>query len=353
MNLRHRLFCAFFDAMGWLKIQDMSVESLPKHRRPFTPLWAARIIQGAAPAGVRIHDESIEGPTGQPLRLRFYTPELDPRHVGAVGAGPRARPLVLNMHGGGWVLGNVEMTEWMCGQIAAGCDAVVVSVDYRLAPEHPAPAAFDDCRHAVEHLLAEADHRGLDRHRWAAFGDSAGGNLTALLALHHRDARRRARAAGDDAAYEACGDLRVNGLIYPVTDLTFGFPSHQRNRDAPVLTAAAMHAFRAHYLGPGSPGPDDPAVSPHFAQDLSGLPPAVVTIAGRDPLCDEGTAYAARLSAAGVTVRVDHHPDVPHGFTTMRGTSAAARPAGDEIVSFFRTYLLPDGHEAQPDHRGS
>ncbi len=349
MNLRHRLFCAFFDAMGWLKIQDMSVESLPKHRRPFTPLWAARIIQGAVPAGVRIHDETIEGPTREPLRLRFYTPGFD-----TAGADAPVRPLVLNMHGGGWVLGNVEMTEWMCGQIAAGCDAVVVSIDYRLAPEHPAPAAFDDCQHALEHLLAEAEQRGLDRERWAAFGDSAGGNLTALLALHHRDLRREARAAGDDVAYAACGDMRVQGLIYPVTDLTFGFPSHQLNADAPVLTAAAMHAFRAHYLGSASPVPDDPAVSPHFASDLTDVPPAIVTIAGRDPLCDEGIAYAARLAAAGVTVRLDRHPDVPHGFTTMRGTSSAAQPAADEIVAFFREHLLADGREAQsPDRRRS
>lgn len=151
------------------------------------------------------------------------------------------------------------MTEWMCGQVAAGCGAVVVSTDYHLAPEHPAPAALEDGQHALERLLAEADHRRFDRQRWAAFGDSAGGNLTALLALHHRDVCRRALAAGDHAAYAACGEMRVQGLVYPVTDLTFGFPSHQLNGETPVLTAAAMHAFRDHYLGEGSPTPDDPA----------------------------------------------------------------------------------------------
>lgn len=344
MNLRHRLFCAFFDAMGWLKIQNMSAESLPKHRRPFTPLWAARIVQGAVPAGVRIHDETIEGPTGAPLRLRFYTPS----------GGRRVRPLVLNMHGCGWVLGNVEMTEWMCGLVAAGCDAIVVSVDYRLAPEHPAPAALDDCREALRQLLAEADERGLDPRCWAAFGDSAGGNLSALLALHHRDARREARAMGDDAAYATLGEMRVHGLVYPVTDLTFSSPSYQRNEHAPILTAAAMHAFRGHYLGPDSPGADDASVSPHFAGDFTDLPPAIVTTAGRDPLSDEGIAYAARLEAAGATVQLDQFPDVPHGFTTMRGTSSAAQPAGDHIVAFFREHLLPDGHRAQsPDRRGS
>lgn len=331
MNPRHRLFCAVFDALGHLRVQDMSVASLPRHRRPFTPLWAAHLVQGRAPRGVTIHDETVPGPTGDPLRLRHYVPS------GRSAAGPR--PLVLNLHGGGWVLGNPEMTEWLCGQVAAGCDALVVSVDYRLAPEHPAPAAMDDCWHALRHLLDRADECGIDRDRWAAFGDSAGGNLSTLLAIRHRDAVRAARDAGDDVTRQALGTMRAQGLVYPVTDLTFSSDSYRRHADAPVLTAAAMHRFREHYLGPGSPAADDPAVSPLFAPDLSDLPPALVTISGRDPLADEGLAYAARLRDAGVEVEVDEYAGVPHGFTTMRGTSSAARPAGERLVAFFRRHL--------------
>jgi len=331
VNPRHRVFCWVFDLMGWLRVQDMSPASLRRHRKPFSPPWAAHLVQGKVPEDVTFRDETIEGPNGAPLRLRVYTPD---------GVPLQDRPLVINLHGGGWVLANVEMTEWMCGQLAGRLGAVVVSVDYRLAPEHPAPAAYDDCWHAVGHLLQHASEYGIDPNRWAAFGDSAGGNLSALLAIGHRDAVRAATADRDLAALARVGTMRVQGLIYPVTDLTCATPSYERHAEAPVLTRAAMLAFRRHYLGSlASPAPDDPAVSPHFCTDLTGLPPAIVTIAERDPLCDEALIYADQLRRAGTTVEVDLHEGVPHGFTTMPGTSSAAGPAADRIVTFFRRHL--------------
>ncbi len=312
-------------------MQDMPVASLPRHRRPFRPAWAAGLIQGRAPRGVSIRDETTSGPTGAPLRLRIYTPS---------GASPAAgRPLAVNIHGGGWVLGNPEMTEWLCGQVAEGCAALVVSVDYRLAPEHPAPAAYQDCWHAVRHLLANHVGYQVDPQRWCAFGDSAGGNLSALLAIGWRDAVRSARARGDEAELASLGTMRAQGLVYPVTDLTFASDSYRRHATAPVLTRAAMIAFREHYLGRSGIAPGDPRVSPAFCADLAGLPPAIVTVAGRDPLADEAVEYAARLAAAGVQVELDRHPGVPHGFTTMRGVSSAAAPAGQRIVAFLRRQL--------------
>lgn len=156
VNPRHRVFCWVFDLMGWLRVQDMSPGSLRRHRKPLSPPWAAHLVQGKVREDVTFRDETIEGPTGAPLRLRVYTPD---------GVPLQDRPLVINLHGGGWVLANVEMTEWMCGQLAGRLGAVVVSVDYRLAPEYPAPAAYDDCWHAVGHLLQHASEYGIDPNR--------------------------------------------------------------------------------------------------------------------------------------------------------------------------------------------
>ena len=244
------------------------------------------------------------------------------RHGSAPASGA---PVVVNLHGGGWVLGNLQQSEWSCSTLAARLGAVVVSVDYRLAPEHPAPAAFDDCWAVVRHLSRDASDVGGDATRVAVTGDSAGGNLAALVAIAHRDALR---AGGPDAP---AAPLRHQALVYPAVDLTLASPSIHARPHAPVLPRRNIDRFLEHYLGGSLLGPADPAVSPLHA-DLEGVAPALVITADNDPLEDDGERYADALRAAGVPVRYTRYEGVPHGFLTFPGAAPAARQALAEIV---------------------
>ncbi len=235
-------------------------------------------------------------------------------------------PLLVYYHGGGWVLGSPRLYDWLCSSLAEDLGAVVVSVDYRKAPEHPAPAAADD---AVASLV------WIDRHRGtfgtdgplAVAGDSAGGNLATLAALAARD--------------EDVG-LAAQVLIYPGIDLTLSFPSVDVLTDEPILTRTDIEAFRAHYLSGGAE-PDDPRISPWFVEDVAGVAPALVQTAEHDPLVDEGDAWARRLADAGVEVRHTRYVDVPHGFVSLPGAAPAARQAVAEMTGFLRGRLGVDG----------
>ncbi|HEY5815905.1 MAG TPA: alpha/beta hydrolase [Solirubrobacterales bacterium] len=286
-----------------------------------TPAAArARIRAGAAAAAgpkrgrPAVNDLAIPGPAG-PIPARFYEPP---------GLGLEDRPLIVYFHGGGWTIGDLDTADGVCRFLALEAPATVLSVDYRLAPEHPFPAAVEDA-HAAFRWAADGNTRlGADPDRIAVAGDSAGGNLAAAVSLLARD---------DEGASPA-----MQALIYPVTDAVGGQQSRDRFAEGFLLTKADMDWFEHHYLPPDA-DQADPRVSLLRAADLSGLPPAYVTTAGFDPLRDEGEAYAERMREAGVEVTLRRHPGLIHGFANMTAISRSARAAMLELAGAIRTGL--------------
>lgn len=243
-------------------------------------------------AMARIEDLTI-GLHGRDLAARLYLPE---------GAG-KAPGLTVYFHGGGWVIGTLETHDSTCRALARASNAAVLSVAYRLAPEHRYPAAADDCYGATVWAAANAARLGIDGTKIAVAGDSAGGNLAAAVAIMARDA--------------GAPKLRHQLLIYPVTDADFDRPSYAANGGGDYfLSTAGMKWFWDHYLGAASAS-DAPLAAVLGHADHSGLPPATVITAEYDPLRDEGDAYAARLAAAGVEVDATCAPGMIHGFFGM------------------------------------
>jgi acetyl esterase len=248
---------------------------------------------------------------GGKVAVRAYRPVLG-----------QTLPALVFFHGGGWTIGDLDTHDVVCRQLAAGARCAVFSVDYRLAPEHPFPAAVDDCFFATEFVYENAQSLGVDPARIAVGGDSAGGNLAAVVALMARD------KAGPPLA----GQL----LIYPATDQRCAFPSHERNGEGYLLTRDAIRFFRAAYL-PNPADRTDWRASPLLAASHAGLPPAFVLTAGYDPLIDEGRAYAERLAAAGVPVAYKEHGDTVHGFILFGGVLDAANTAVAECCEHLRS----------------
>jgi acetyl esterase len=237
-------------------------------------------------------------------------------------------PVVMWFHGGGWVLGNVVGYDPTCTFIAAAVGCVVVSVDYRMAPEHRAPVAVEDCVDATTWVGVNGDVLRADTSRMAVAGDSAGGNLAAVVAQVLRD-------HGDTR-------LRHQALIYPATDLTMSSPSVREHQNAPVLTKRSMDAFRDHYV-PAGHDLRDPLLSPLFGR-LDGLPPALVQTADLDPIRDDGVRYAAALRDAGVPTRLTNYLKVPHGFAFMPGAApAVGRQQRLELATELRSALTASG----------
>lgn len=255
-----------------------------------------------------VEDRTIPGPAGE-IPVRIYTP---------ISPGPH--PVLVYFHGGGWVLGDIEALDPACRALCNATPIVVVSVDYRLAPEHPFPVPLDECVAATEWVAANAASIGADPTRLAVGGDSAGGNLAAAVCL-------RARDGGPT--------IRHQVLIYPVTDHDFGTESYAANGDDYLLTREMMVWFWDHYLSAGADG-GDPHASPLRASALGGLPSATVLTAEFDPLRDEGEAYAARLSGAGVAVRARRFDGQIHGFWQMGGVMAVAKEAVNEVAADLR-----------------
>lgn len=252
------------------------------------------------------------------LRLKVWRGKTAP---------PDAAPALLYLHGGGWVIGAPETHEDICRTLANRVGGVVVSPDYRLAPEHPFPAAVEDCATALRHIVTQYQDLGIDPARIAVAGDSAGGNLAAVLALMARDA--------------AVPPVVAQLLIYPVTDQSQTSESYRRCADGFGLTAPAMAWFRDHY----APDPKDWRATPLLAKSLAGVAPAFVVLAGQDVLCDEGAAYAARLSAeAKATLRV--WPGQIHGFVSMGGVIPEAAEALAALAEAWRA--LDPGFNASP-----
>ncbi|HEY7654350.1 MAG TPA: alpha/beta hydrolase [Methylomirabilota bacterium] len=250
---------------------------------------------------------------GGEITVRVYAP---------AGRGPH--PTLLFYHGGGWVIGDLYTHDGICRSIvnAAGC--AVASVDYRLAPEFKYPVAVEDSYTALKWVVANAARLGLDPARVAVGGDSAGGNLAAVVALLARE-RHGPR-------------LLLQVLVYPVTNHDFGTPSYRENATGYLLTTDDMRWFWRHYLGREEQGAEINA-SPFRAASLADLPPTLVITAGCDPLRDEGEAYAVRLRDAGVPVTLTQYPGMFHGFLRMTRILDQARAALGEVAGALRKAL--------------
>ena len=258
----------------------------------------------------KMEDRAIPGPAGD-IPVRIYTPE---------GAGPF--PALVWFHGGGWVLGDLDGADPTCCLLANAAACVVVSVDYRLAPEAKFPAAADDCYSATVWVAENASALGLNPSRIAVGGDSAGGNLAAVVSQMARD------RGGPAVVHQL--------LVYPVTDRDFSTVSYADNADGYLLTRASMEWFWDHYLNE----PADAAnayAAPSQAKDLTGLPAATVLTAEFDPLRDEGEAYAAKLRAAGVNTVCTRYDGMIHGFFTMANALEDGRRAVAEAGQSLRT----------------
>jgi acetyl esterase len=257
----------------------------------------------------QVRDLRIESPGG-PIRARLYRPEGDGR-----------LPLLVYLHGGGWMLGSIDSFDTLVRALANAAGAIVLSVGYRLAPEAPFPAGLEDCLSAVRWAASNAAELGADPERLAVAGDSAGANLATVVA-------RRLRGEVD---------LRMQALIYPVTDAGCNTASYREFGERHGLTAASMQRFWNLYLD-GADGMH-PDASPLRAQDLTGLPPAIVLTAGCDPLRDEGEAYADALRAAGVEVECHRYEGAIHGFWRWLAATQLSRRAVEQVAGALRARL--------------
>ena len=258
-------------------------------------------LAGIPEAVASVEERHIPGPAGD-IPIRIYTPQ---------GQGPF--PALIYYHGGGWVIGNLDVVDVPCRQLANRTGCVVISVDYRLAPEHPFPAPAEDAYAAVEWVAANGDEIDVDSSKIAVSGDSAGGNLAAVVCLMAKD------KGGPKISYQI--------LFYPVTEHSYETKSYQENADGYFLTKDSMVWFWNHYLQQEEDG-KNPYASPLLAEDVSGLPPALVVTAEYDPLRDEGEAYAKKLLDAGVGVTLKRYEGLIHGFIWMSG----ALPQGIEAI---------------------
>jgi acetyl esterase len=279
----------------------------PQARRRFR----REVLLHAGPlAPVAARRDVVLGATGLPAR--HYAPP-----------GGEGRPLLVWLHGGGFVVGDLDTHESVCRALCAGAGVHVLSVDYRLAPEHPFPAAVEDATAALGWTLRHAGALGGDPARVAVGGDSAGGTLATVAA-------RRAVAAGDPRPV-------LQLLVYPATDRVSQWPSLSRFGEGFLLTRAEIEWFHRSYAGAADAG--HPDLSPLRAPDLSGLPPALVVTAAFDPLRDEGEAYAEALAAEGTPAALHRLPGLVHGFLHMAGPSRTARAAVCEVARLLRDAL--------------
>ena len=289
---------------GGPPINELSVSEARQNSAAMTAM------QGSAEPVAGVQDRKLPGPGGD-LPVRIYTP---------FGKGPF--PLLINFHGGGWVVGDIESTDGFCRSIANTVGCIVISVDYRLAPEHPFPAAADDAYHATLWAATHAPGFGGDPSRIAVCGDSAGGNLAAVVSQMARDRGKPA----------LCFQL----LIYPVTDAACDTPSYSENADGYFLTKDAMLWFWNHYVQSDADR-THPYASPLRADSLAGLPPALVITAEFDPLRDEGEQYAERMRAAGTPVQLTRYDGMIHGFFLMNAMIDQGRKAIQQSAEALRT----------------
>lgn len=260
----------------------------------------------ALPEGLQVADFSLAG-----VGVRSYQP--------AQPTPSNGWPCILYMHGGGWVVGGLDSHDFICRELAASLQVLVIAIDYRLAPEHPFPAGYDDCRAVWQAIQAGEAPCSVDLQRLVVAGDSAGGNLAAALCLGLRDDRQPLPSA--------------QVLIYPGLGGPADLPSRRDCVDAPLLSTADTECYLALYLrGPGKPSA---YAMPLLATDFSGLPPALIAVAQFDPLRDDGVLYAERLQAAGVAATLYPGKGLIHGCLRARGEV----PEVDQLYEYLLTYL--------------
>jgi acetyl esterase len=309
-------------AWGWLTrrmasvgaMSEAEVIALQARRVPSNAV--TRWLFGAVPPGVEVADRPVPGPAGD-IPVRVYRPS---------GDGSAGRPLIVYFHGGGFVLGNLDLGDWICGTVAARVGAVVVSVEYRLAPAHRFPAAVEDCYAALEWLAKHAAELGATG-PIGVMGESAGGNLAAVTCVIARE------RGGPQVSHQA--------LIYPATDMT-AVHKTTAGPSTPFLSDAEIAAYHRLYLGPDGDAAH-PWASPLLADDHAGLPPALVQVGEHDPLRDGGMRYADALRAAGVPVRLTEYVGMPHGFVNFPGLSQAAHQALAEVCAEQAAALTATG----------
>lgn len=313
-----RVLDRLMKANAGLSVARMTPAQLERAQQVVIPdRGPASLFLGRLAAGVDVRTTTFPARHGD-LPLRVYTPEAWSR---------TPRPVVVNFHGGGFVLGSARQCDWTCSLVSRELDAVVVSVDYRLAPTYRFPAGVEDCYDALLWTAEHAADLGGAPERIGLMGDSAGGNLAAVVAIMARD------EAGPRISHQA--------LIYPVTDMTEALQedaSVVANTRGIVLSNDDMEVFRGHYVEETADRADF-RLSPLRAADLTDLPPAVVVVAGLDPLHDSGVRYAQALADAGNEVRVEDFHEMPHGFLSFPYFSKAARPAVDAVVASQRAAL--------------
>src|SRR5256885_109966 len=287
-------------------------------RPPYETVSQAEARQLYLAARVASNPEPPELESAKPLAIpaphgsipaRIYTPKRLRKTNGLA-------PCLVFFHGGGWVIGDLDSHDVVCRKLAHEGELIVISVDYRLAPEHKFPAAVDDAIAATKWIAANAKALGIDQGRLTVGGDSAGGNLAAVVAIAARD--------GDGPA------IAAQVLIYPAIDFALTHPSHQEPETSILLTHSVIRWFRDHYLNSAA-DVDDWRASPVRTKTLIGLPPTYVLTAGADPLRDEGNEYALRLKEAGVPVTYRTFPGQFHGFFTMGKLLQQANVAATEI----------------------
>jgi len=311
------------DPQAQVLLEQMKAQGMP----PFEQMTVAQArevslafkdLEGAPEPVAKVEDHLLPSPRGElATGVRVYTP-----------AGAPPLPLLVHFHGSGWTIANVDVSDAPCRALANAVGAVVVSVEYRLGPEHKFPAPLEDCYAATSWAAAHAAELGGDPDRLVVIGDSAGGNLAAAVALVARD------RGGPKIAQQV--------LLYPATDHSFDTPSYRDNAEGYMLTREGMRWFWRNYLNNEEEG-RNPYASPLRAADLAGLPPALIVTSEYDPLRDEGEAYGELLRAAGVPVKVSRYDGMIHGFFWMGGVLDRTRHLVDEIAAEVRAApkLLP------------
>jgi acetyl esterase len=287
------------------------LETLPPAEARRLAAESMKPVEGTREPVRSVENLRIPGPEGE-IPIRVYTPDT-----------PAPRPALVYFHGGGWVVCDLDTHDVVCTAIAHRAGAVVVSVDYRLAPEHKFPAAVVDCYAATVWVASNAERFGIDPRRISVGGDSAGGTLATVVSLKSREEHGPA--------------IALQAMVYPVTDLSsFATESYQEFAEGYQLTKAEMEWFRNHYLSSMEQA-GNPDASPLLARDLRGLPPALILTAECDPLRDEGEAYAKRLADAGVPVTCTRYPGMIHPFFSLSGAIPQALDALQQVADAVHT----------------
>jgi len=284
----------------------------------------ARRYSRHRPSGVRVRDELLPAGAANPVRVRIYEP---------LERTDEPAPALIYFHGGGFALGSIESHDCVVAELALASSAIAISVDYRLAPEHPFPAAFEDAFGVWAHVVKRSGALGIDPHRTILAGDSAGAALAVAVCQEARRNRMRMPA----------GQL----LIYPALTAAADLPSYVEQADAPMLTAASLAYFWRLYTGHGAKA-GDPRAAPLEADDFAGLPPAFIATANYDPCRDDGAVYAERLRAAGVRVEYRCAQKLAHGYLRARALSPAAAAEFAAISEGARALLRGTGTIAAP-----